>query len=68
MPDMLIKHLQYARHAVWALFSLLNSKEVGIIFIFILKMKDFPGGTVDKNARDTGLIPGPGRFLLPQSN
>ena len=33
---------------------------------------DFPGGTVDKNlpanAGDTGLIPGPGRFLMPQSN
>ena len=33
---------------------------------------DFPGGTVDKNlpanAGDTGLIPGPGRFLMSQSN
>ena len=31
---------------------------------------DFPGGTVDKNlpanAGDTGLIPGPGRFHMPQ--
>ena len=33
---------------------------------------DFPGGTVDKNlpdnARDTGWIPGPGRFHTPRSN
>ena len=33
---------------------------------------DFPGDTVDKNppanAGDTGLIPGPGRFHMPQSN
>ena len=33
---------------------------------------DFPGGTVDKNlpanVGDTGLIPGPGRFHMPQSN
>ena len=32
----------------------------------------FPGGTVDKNvpanAKDTGLIPGPGRFHMPQSS
>ena len=33
---------------------------------------DFPGGTVDTNlsanARDMGLICGPGRFHMPQSN
>ena len=33
---------------------------------------DFPGDTVDKNppatAGDTGLIPGPGRSHMPQSN
>ena len=33
---------------------------------------DFPGGTVVKNppanAGDTGLIPGPGRSHMPQSN
>ena len=33
---------------------------------------DFPGGAVDKNllanAGDTGLIPGPGRFHMPQSS
>ena len=34
--------------------------------------EDFPGGTVDKNpsanARDTGSVPGPGRFHMPGSN
>ena len=34
--------------------------------------QDFPGGPAVKNlsakARDTGLIPGPGRFHIPQSN
>ena len=34
--------------------------------------RDFPGGTVDKNppanSQDTGLIPGPGRFHIPQGN
>ena len=38
--------------------------------LFILP--DFPFGTVDKNppadAGDRGLIPGPGRFHMPQSN
>ena len=33
---------------------------------------DFPGGPVVKNlsanAEDTGLIPGPGRFHMPQGN
>ena len=33
---------------------------------------DFRGGTVDKNllasAGDTGSIPGPGRYHMPQSN
>ena len=33
--------------------------------------QDFPGGIVDRsppaNAGDTGLIPGPGRFHMPQS-
>ena len=35
-------------------------------------LEEFPGGEVDKNlptnAGDTGLIPGPGRVHLPQSN
>ena len=35
-------------------------------------MRDSPGGTMVKNpparARDTGLIPGPGRSHMPQSN
>ena len=35
-------------------------------------MVDFPGGPVVKNlpakAGDTGLIPGPGRSLMPQGN
>ena len=34
--------------------------------------RNFPGGTVIKNssanARDMGLIPGPGRFFMPQGN
>ena len=34
--------------------------------------KEFPGGPVVKdplaNVRDTGLIPGPGRFHMPQNN
>ena len=34
--------------------------------------EDFPDGVAVKNlpahARDTGLIPGPGRFRMPQSN
>ena len=34
--------------------------------------QDFPGGPVAKNlpanAGDMGLIPGPGRFYMPQSN
>ena len=36
------------------------------------KILDFPSGTVQKNppanAGDTGSIPGPGRFPMPQSN
>ena len=35
-------------------------------------LADFPGGTIDKNltsnAGDTGLIPGPGRSHMLQSN
>ena len=35
-------------------------------------MTDFPGGPVVKyppaNAGDTGLVPGPGRFHMPQGN
>ena len=35
-------------------------------------MKDFPGGAMDKhppaNTGDTGLIPGPGRVHMSQSN
>ena len=35
-------------------------------------VKDFPDGAVDKNppanVEDTGLIPGLGRFHMPQSN
>ena len=35
-------------------------------------IEDFPGGAVDKNlpanARHTGLVPGLGRFSMPQSN
>ena len=35
-------------------------------------MRTFPSGLVDKNlpaiARDTGLVPGLGRFHIPQSN
>ena len=37
-----------------------------------MKIKDFPGGTVDKNspanAGNTSLIPGPGRFHMPWNN
>jgi len=36
------------------------------------RILDFPSGTVEKNppanAGDTGSIPGPGRFHMPQSN
>ena len=36
------------------------------------QVKDFPGGTVDKNppanAGDKGSIPGLGRFHIPRSN
>ena len=36
-----------------------------------MKIKDFPGGVVDKNlpanAGNTSLIPGLGRFYMPQS-
>ena len=35
-------------------------------------MRDFPGGTMDKNlpanTGDTGLIPGLGRFHMPRGN
>ena len=38
----------------------------------IKKSRDFPGGTVVKNAPanagDTGSRPGPGRYHMPQSN
>ena len=38
----------------------------------LIEAKDFPGGTVDKNlpasAGDMSLIPGPGRFHMPQNN
>ena len=37
-----------------------------------LEIKDFPGGTVDKNSpaneRDPSSIPDPGRFHMPQNN
>ena len=40
--------------------------------IYITVYPDFPIGTVDKspsvNAGDMGLIPGPGRFHMLQSN
>ena len=43
---------------------------IDVLTLFILP--DFPFGTVDKNppadAGDRGLIPGPGRFHMPQSN
>ena len=36
------------------------------------RILDFPSGTMEKNppanAGDTGSIPGPGRFHVPQSN
>ena len=39
---------------------------------FKIGSRDFPGGAVVKNppanAGDTGLIPGPGRSHMPQSN
>ena len=43
-----------------------------LLSISILKVENFPGGSVAKNslanARDTGSIPDPGRCHLPQSN
>ena len=40
--------------------------------LFFKKTKDIPDGAVDKNppanAGDIGLIPGPGRFHMLQSN
>ena len=52
---MYLKHLNSAWH-------------IGDIKIFVSRTKDFPGGSVVRNlpacARDTGSIPGPGRFHI----
>ena len=49
-------------HIIWGNIDVLT----------ILILLDFPFGTMDKNppagAGDKGLIPGPGRFHMPQSN
>ena len=43
-----------------------------VSFSYKKGMQDFPGGRVDRNSPantgDTGLIPGLGRFHMPQSN
>ena len=42
------------------------------ILIHLKTFENFPGDTVGKNlpvnAGDMGLVPGPGRFQMPQSN
>ena len=51
------------------------ARSLNLLFILQkkqIKFLNFPGGTVHKNlpvsAGDTGSIPGPGRFHVPQSN
>ena len=55
------RRLLLGRKVMTNLDSILKSRDMG-----------FPGSTVEKNlpanAGDTGSIPGPGRFHMPQSN
>ena len=59
----LCPHLQFLAHSPRNPWNFLKDKNNG---------GDFPGGPVDKNppanTGDTGLIPGPGRLDLLQSN